>query len=350
MCELLGMSFNLPVTPKISFKSFRRRGKKNPHGWGLAFYPDKSAQIFKEPISAMESLLSRFVENYKEMKSKIFIGHVRYASVGTKSYKNTHPFQRELNGKEYVFAHNGTLSNYKNLKLGRFKPLGETDSEYIFCHLLKCFEERGINNWKKDDFEWLETKLREINEYGDFNCIFSDGEHLFCYYDKEGYNGLCFVHRKPPYGKIHLADKDWEIDLAEEKDPRQRGFIIATNRLTDEAWTSFHPGELIVFKNGEIIYSNLRSPSEIQPTPLTPIELKILKILRTSPHRVSLRKIIELSEHSPQEVKISVHSLLCKGYIRQDSRDKVKWHHSTATFYTNPSKRKEIDKLIKTDP
>ncbi|RSN77202.1 class II glutamine amidotransferase, partial [Candidatus Methanodesulfokora washburnensis] len=39
MCELLGMSFNLPVNPRISFRGFRLRGKYNRDGWGLAFYP-----------------------------------------------------------------------------------------------------------------------------------------------------------------------------------------------------------------------------------------------------------------------------------------------------------------------
>jgi len=50
MCELLAMSFNLPVRPNISFRGFRHRGESNPHGWGIAFYPDESAQIIKEPI------------------------------------------------------------------------------------------------------------------------------------------------------------------------------------------------------------------------------------------------------------------------------------------------------------
>jgi len=39
MCELLGLCFNQPIQPKISFKGFRRRGKYNPNGWGLALYP-----------------------------------------------------------------------------------------------------------------------------------------------------------------------------------------------------------------------------------------------------------------------------------------------------------------------
>ena len=265
MCELLGMSFNLSVRPSISFRGFRYRGKNNPHGWGIAFYPDESAQVIKEPIKAKESLLSKFLRDYREIKAKIFIAHVRYTSIGTKSHKNTHPFCRELNGVEYVFAHNGTLEDYKSLMLGRFKPIGETDSEHAFCYLLKCIEEKEktqkIAQWKKNDFDWLAEKLRKINEYGSFNCIFSDGKHLFCYHDKNGYNGLCFFQRKPPYSKIRLLDEDWEINLAEEKRSEQTGFIVATRKLTNESWENFKFGELIVFKDGKMIYSNHRGVS-----------------------------------------------------------------------------------------
>jgi len=258
MCELLGMSFNQPVRPNISFRGFRQRGKHNPDGWGLAFYPDDSAQIFKEPLKANESKLSNFLQSYQKIESKIFIGHVRFASRRGLSHKNTHPFSRELNGKEYVFAHNGTIENLEKLPLERFKPVGETDSEHVFCYLLNCIEKylgNRTNLSQKDDFDWLKQKLEEINEYGTFNCIFSDGNYLFCYHDKNGYNGLYFVERKPPYGKIRLKDEDWEINLAEEKNPEQKGFIIATKPLTDEKWERFNPGELIVFESGEIRYS-----------------------------------------------------------------------------------------------
>lgn len=347
MCELLGMSFNLPIRPSISFRGFRHRGEANPHGWGLAFYPDESAQVIKEPIKARKSPLSSFLKDYSDVISKIFVAHVRYTSVSAKTHKNTHPFYRELNGKEYVFAHNGTLHNYSNLELGRFKPIGETDSEYVFCHLLGCIEETDITRWEGEDFRWFAEKLREINNYGTFNCIFSDGASLFCYYDKNRYNGLCFAHRKPPYDTIRLLDEDWEINLAEEKDPNQTGFVVATKPLTNESWESFRPGELIVFKNGRMIYSNIRAISEFYSASFTDLDLKILKILRTSPNKLSLGEITIETGCPTNDIKSSIHSLLRRGYIRQDRRDGVKWNRDNATFYTNTTKRKEIDGLIR---
>jgi len=347
MCELLGMSFNLPVRPNISFRGFRRRGEDNPHGWGIAFYPDKSAQVIKEPIRTTKSQLAEFIQEYEEIKSKIFIGHVRYTSVGSKSHKNTHPFHRELRGKEYVFAHNGTLDGYENFELGRFTPIGETDSEYVFCYLLHGIENIEISGWHNSGFDCLADILNEINTCGTLNCLFSDGEYLFCYHDVERYNGLYFLHRKPPYGEIRLLDEDWWVNLAEEKRPEQTGYIVATRRLTDETWESFQPGELIVFKSGEMVYSNKRSSIKTPEANLTDLEIKILDILRRSPHRLELKRICEELKYPIDNVKPEIYSLLCKGYIRQDSRDNVSWDSNSATFYTEPSKRSEIDKLIR---
>jgi len=339
MCELLGLCFNQPVQPRISFRAFRRRGEDNPHGWGLAFYPGKSALILKEPLESVVSALSTFVQEYPYIKSKIFIAHVRRTSIGSISYDNTHPFSRELNGKEYVFAHNGTLRNFRRLKLGRFKPLGKTDSEHVFCYLLSEIEERGIENWTEDDFEWLHEKFREINTYGTFNCLMSDGEYLFAYHDIDGYNGLHYVRREAPFGSIILRDEDYEIDLAEEKDPSQRGYIIATQPLTNEEWQSFSPGELIVFKDGEIVYPLDKG--------LSKLEIEILRVVRESPHRVSLRAIIDSLSCDESEIKSAIKSLLKKRYLRQDRRDRVPWNNYEATFFTEPRKRDIIDRILR---
>ena len=347
MCELLGMIFNQPVKPTLSFRGFRHRGESNPHGWGLAYYPDKSVQVIKEPIKASGSSLSEFIKNYPQIKSKIFISHVRYTSVGSKSHKNTHPFQRELHGKEFVFAHNGTLHNYRGLPIGRFTPIGETDSEYVFCHILNCIEERNINRWTAEHFTWLWNQLKTVNNKGNFNCVFSDGEYLFCYHDKGGYNGLCFVQRKAPFDTVRLEDEDFEINLSEEKIPSQKGFIIATRPLTNERWESFHAGELIVFRDGNIIFSSSDRDTEQFSTTVNENESNILRVLRQSPHRLSLRTICDKTGLSREELLPLIHSLLCKGYIKQDSRDRVKWDHDDATFYTESSKRAEIDGLIR---
>jgi glutamine amidotransferase len=263
MCELLGLCFSRPIQPSISFIGFRKRGEINKHGWGIAFYPDSSVQVIKEPINAGASRLSNFLKDYDNMRSKIILAHVRHATVGSHLRKNTHPFQRELDGKEYVFAHNGTLEGgyRKGLALGNFRPVGDTDSEHAFCYLLESIRKRGIKSWGGKDFAWLFSQLRKINGYGYFNCLFSDGEHLFAYRGYDGKRELHFVSRVPPYGKVRLLDQDFEIDLGADKDQMKHGFVVATRPLTAEPWVPLSAGHLMVFKDGKIVFSEVVKPA-----------------------------------------------------------------------------------------
>ena len=250
------MSFNRAVNARISFRGFRHRSSGNPHGWGLAYYPDESAQVFKEPISAKRSELAEFVGNYKGVKSRIFIAHVRFASRGGLARKNTHPFQRELNGRDYVFAHNGTMGVDWNYDMASCRPIGDTDSELVFCHILSKINERGIEEWSKEDFIWLQNLAHELNSLGSLNFMLSDGTFLFAYHDSFGYNSLYHLRREAPYHEIRLLDEDWMVNLSEEKSTDTRGYIIATKPLTDEKWVKFKNGEMIVVRDGEIVFDS----------------------------------------------------------------------------------------------
>ncbi|WP_255503802.1 class II glutamine amidotransferase [Methanothermobacter sp. KEPCO-1] len=253
LCELLGFCFNRKVKPSFSLRGFRMRSEDNPHGWGLAFYPDESVQVYKEPCPSKESPLSQFLENYEPIGSRIIISHIRRISRGEESHRNTHPFQREWNGRDYVFAHNGTLY-IDNPEGGRYKPVGTTDSEIAFCHIMNRISEEGVKFRDDEDYKWLWSVMNDINGYGDFNCLLSDGKHLFSYHDIEGYKGLYQLHRKAPYGPVELLDDDYQIDLAHEKKPDQEGYIIASRPLTSEKWEVFIPGELRVYRDGKLIF------------------------------------------------------------------------------------------------
>lgn len=256
MCELLGLAFNRKVDAKLSFRGFRHRGKSNPDGWGMAYYSGNEAHIFKEQISAEESELAVSIVTSSNFESKIFIAHVRRTSVGEIDYDNTHPFKRRLFNKDFVFAHNGTLHNYKNLSLNEFKPIGKTDSEHAFCYILEQIKNNRIASWNESGFNLLKNILLDINQLGSFNCLMSDGVNLFVYFDMDGYNNLMYLERKAPFEYVRLEDEDFEINLAEEKKLEQKGYLIASWPLTNEKWNSFSPGSLNVFRNGEMIYSS----------------------------------------------------------------------------------------------
>jgi len=337
MCQLLGMCFSQPFTPSISFRGFRHKGESNPNGWGIAFYPDKAAQVIKEPLKAGKSILSEFIQDYPNFRSKIIIAHVRKATEGSESYMNTHPFIRELNGKEYVFIHNGSLPDYHSLPLDRFRPVGETDSEHSFCYLLSYIS--GIDIWNTECFNKLHNKLSGINELGKFNCMFSDGEYLFCYFDKKKRGGLSFVLRKFPFRDIKLKDENYEIHLPLVKDEFQSGYIIATEPLTNENWTTFCQGELIVFRKGKMIFSTHHKI-------LSTNQIDILSVLRNSRHKLMIRELCNYTGIQRDIMLNDIEFLLDMEYIKQDARDEVNWDDERASYYTRRQKRKDIDRLI----
>lgn len=347
MCELMGMSFNKPVRPALTFRGFRQRSNYNPDGWGIAFYPDEAVQVIKEPIKGNQSILSKFVRDYPLIESQQIIAHVRVTSCGAVTYKNTHPFHRECAGRDYVFAHNGTLNDFRrNLALAEFLPIGQTDSEHAFCHLLSAISQRQITVWNREEFDWLWQKFKTINQLGKFNCLMSDGQLLFCYHDQNCYNGLSLLERCSPFGAVRLLDEDYEIDLEESKDPEQRGYIIASHPLTNENWQRFRGGELKVFNNGSLIYSS-RQEETREGGNLNALAIEVLRFIRNADHAVELAALVRGTSLSNNEVRPAVKQLLDKNYLQQHSRDAVNWDHLTARFFTCEAKRPEIDLLIK---
>lgn len=253
-CELLGFSFNEEVPANQIFEAFRYRGKHNSDGWGVAYYQGNSVQIFKEPKKALNSELADFLQNYKSFRTSLLVAHVRSASQGGIIHASTHPFDRELNGRKWVLVHNGNVAIDK-LTLGRFKPLSMCDSEHLFCHILNKIEAKNISQWDKSTFEWVQDMLRETNDAGYMNCIFSDGEHLFVYRDK-GPHECClhYIVRKGPYGMVHFKEPNKDVNLGEIYKESTHGVVFATEPETTEKWVGMKRGQLIVVKGGEIVY------------------------------------------------------------------------------------------------
>jgi glutamine amidotransferase len=255
MCELLGLCFNKEVSVHLAFSGLKAGATDNPDGWGVAWYDEYGTQIIKEAKPVDRSRLARSFLEYLDARSRIFVSHIRRATAGPAGYLNTHPFCRKFRHKTWVFAHNGTIdSNQLNLSAEEFMPIGETDSELIFCGLLSWLNQYEIFLVDRDGFSLLHEKLGDINQSGELNLIFSDGVHLFAYHDRSGYVGLHYLLRQAPYEVVRLRGQYVTINLAEIIDPNERGYLVASEPLSDENWISFKPGQLLVFREGELVF------------------------------------------------------------------------------------------------
>ncbi len=257
-CEVMGFSFNERVSGRHLFADFRVRGARHVDGWGVALYPDKSLQLIKEGRPANESDLAEFLTRYKGLESDILIAFLRTGSPGCggPSHQNSHPFLRELNGRDFVLAHEGTIHDFREkLKLGRAKPLGINDSEFLCCYLVGRMEEAGIKEWNTAAFAWIDNVLHETSALGSVTCMFSDGDYLFVYLDERDPEDLFYVRRAAPYGRVYFKHAEKEVDLSKIYTDSAKGYVFATRPLTNEKWTPLPAASLMVLKKGEVVYT-----------------------------------------------------------------------------------------------
>lgn len=252
MCELLGMSANVPTDIVFSFTGLMQRGgRTGPHrdGWGIGFYEGRGLRVFQDPQASADSEVARLVQRYP-IKSTAVIGHIRQANVGCVTLANTHPFVRELWGQNWCFAHNGQLPGFTPAA-GFYQPVGDTDSEAAFCAMLNQLRQRFTQPPTLD--ELLSVLVAACDEYraqGVFNCLLSNGDWVFSYCSTK----LAYITRRAPFGPATLKDADLTVDFQGETTPNDIVSVIATEPLTDnEAWVTDAPGAWRLWRDGEVV-------------------------------------------------------------------------------------------------
>lgn len=278
MCQLLGMNCATPTDITFSFRGFSQRaGITSDHsdGFGVAFFEDKACRLFVDNQSAVESPIAELVRNYP-IKSRNVIAHIRKATQGKINLENSHPFSRELWGRQWIFAHNGDLKDFLPELSGRFTPVGNTDSERAFCYLLdQLVKHFGYDEPKLDQvFDLLAEISPSIAEHGTFNFCLSNGQALFTYATTK----LHWLVREYPFKPAQLIDIEVEVDFSQVTTPEDRVAVITTEPLTqNEEWTAFQEGEMILFRDGAKYRSQLTHVARLERERLDPSLKRVTK-------------------------------------------------------------------------
>lgn len=266
MCELLGLSSTTKTTINLSLSTLAQRGESprmHGDGWGVAFYDEKDVRLIKDAGPAKNSPWVNFITS-QEIESHDIIAHIRKSTIGDTHYSNTHPFIRELYGKIHCFAHNGTLPEIFSDK--RFTPrsyfsVGNTDSEYAFCHLMDLMQDL----WER--FEGappLESRLEvvqgfaeEMMELGPANFLYCDGDAMFAHGDirldpltnKISWPGLFYLQHKSTLLKGEIAAEESGVTI--QSDP---GIVtlFASVPLNEGDWKPLQRSEVMVVSKGHI--------------------------------------------------------------------------------------------------
>ena len=265
MCELFMMSSRYPTDVNLSIGELAKHGagdQRSHDGWGIAYYEGLDVRLIKEAGPAGSSDWFPFIAS-RRLKSCTVIAHIRRVSQGARTYWDTQPFVRELGGRKHVFAHNGDLGDAfeKALKIGTYRPIGETDSEYAFCSLLHDIQPL----WDEPRIPDLSARraivdrfARRLRNLGPANFIYADGDAVFAHgHIRRQADG---AFRPPGLHSLtrHCLESYDLIDTPalSINAHHQNVTLVASVPLSEETWCATRPGDVIVVRDGERIPSS----------------------------------------------------------------------------------------------
>ena len=263
MCELLGLSSNVPATVNVSLPKLAEHGRVSGtynDGWGIGYYEGLDVRLIKDSAAVGDSEWIQFIANHN-LRSQLVIAHTRKATRGTRSYPNAQPFVRELAGRAHLFAHNGDLPGIfesSAFQPDRFNPVGETDSERAFCVLL----DRMALIWKIrkaiptlcERFLIVASFAGELRAMGPANFLYSDGDMLVAHGHRRKHAetgrveapGLMLLQRQCQSGQQGIVADGLSI-----RSDDQLVTLFASVPLTSERWEPLAEGELVAVSHGQ---------------------------------------------------------------------------------------------------
>jgi predicted glutamine amidotransferase len=245
MCRLFGMSAgDQPATATFWLldapDSLSAQSHREPDGTGLGWFAaDGTPAISKQPIAAYGD--ADFAREARELHSRTFVAHVRFASTGALTLENTHPFEQD--GR--LFAHNGVIEGLPALEahLGEDMRLvrGATDSERLFALITRETRARDGDisaaiaaacSWVAANLPLLAINLVLVTADGLWALRYPQTHPLYVL-EREPVGPL--EHRSSLGSRVR-SDHGAERPLV----------VIASERMdTSAGWRELEPGELL---------------------------------------------------------------------------------------------------------
>lgn len=212
MCRMVGVVFRseFPVESLRALREVAGTGKVpeeeelgHRDGWGMVSFSKGSPNLIgksERPAHLDPSYDSATLSASKVQPPNILVAHVRAASAGSASLKNTHPF---ITGG-LVLAHNGTVKG--RIPQGSQAAKGDTDSERL--SLLLADRYAVTKDLVRSVTELVRDDLKD-NTYRGTVLLVSDGSRLVGF-RKVNYQDWEW------YYKLKLAVRQTEVMLFQE--------------------------------------------------------------------------------------------------------------------------------------
>ncbi len=250
VCRLFGLSGGRePVRATFWLleapDSLAQQSRREPDGTGLGTYdPNGHPVVSKQPLAAYED--HEFAQEAREVTSRTFVAHVRYASTGAVNPKNTHPFEQ----RGRLFAHNGVIENLDRLEgeLGDAMSLvqGDTDSERFFALITREIDRDGdvgsaiarAAGWIAENLPVFALNVVLIDDSELWALRYPDVHELFVL--ERGAGG--------PTGARHLehASARGSVRVRSGDLATRPAVVVASERMDEDAgWRPLQSGELL---------------------------------------------------------------------------------------------------------
>jgi glutamine amidotransferase len=225
--------------------SLAQQSRREPDGTGLGTYdPDGHPVVSKQPLAAYED--QQFAQEAREVSSRTFVAHVRYASTGAVLAKNTHPFEQH----DRLFAHNGVIEDLEALEreVGDAMSFvqGDTDSERYFALITREIDRDGdVGGAIVRATAWIAENLPVFA----LNVVLiTDGELWALRYPEV--HELFVLERAAggPTGQRHMdhASARGSVRVRSADLADRPAVVVASERMDeDPGWRALESGELL---------------------------------------------------------------------------------------------------------
>jgi amidophosphoribosyltransferase len=231
-CAVFGVSLKTDEAVGITYNGLLSLQHRGQEGAGIAVINDNKILYHKDNGLVSEVFAGKVLKKLPQGKTSV--AHARYSTTGNNSKENVGPFITEYLTGRIAVAHNGNVTNAKELK-DKLKGHGlnfnaTSDSEVISSLIAYCMMKEENS---------LQGVIRAANDLkGAFSLvILCSGNKLIAIRDPNGYRPLCIGKSKIG---IAIASESCALDSC--------GF---------EFTADLKPGEIIVIENGEVTYQGI---------------------------------------------------------------------------------------------
>jgi len=227
-CAVFGVSLLQEEAAGIVYNGLLSLQHRGQEGAGIAVVTSNRIVCHKNTGLVSEVFSGKDLE--KLNKGRIAVGHTRYSTMGGNTIENTGPFVTEYLTGRIATAHNGNITNAKQIRQ-RLWELGinfnatsdsEVVSSLIAYHIVR-------------DSDLLSGIVRACSQLtGAFSLVIASSEgKLIALRDANGYRPLCIGKSK---SGIAVASESCALEAC--------GFTFIRD---------VNPGEMVVVENGEIV-------------------------------------------------------------------------------------------------